>query len=398
MGFQIKTLSENDRFFVIDIGSTRIKVLLCELEDGKMSILEHASIRQSRKHMYGGDISDLQGVSEALQKALHKIEKNQNREVSDCIFSIQSPSLVTDTFSMNYVREKDASVLGMEEIDSMVAKIEQKSLEKAKPKILSQIAEEESQMKLITTSLTSITIDGKKVSNPMGFTGKNVSLTVCNVFIPVTTFHLYSTIARNIDKKILSFVPTPIALTKAQSDSLELFDPNGFVDIGHSLTSITLENYSELLGSIQIPVGSLLYENMLVRKFPKLSRLEIEHMMREDPEKLSKEAKKIQKEFIELLVRSIVVALRMISSSFLLKNIYVSGGVAQGPFLELLQSQFESHLGNVNLKVYPLIPKEANLDPHFGVAYALAKTTQELVRHQADPIARILRYVIYRYE
>jgi cell division ATPase FtsA len=60
MGFQIKTLSENDRFFVIDIGSTRIKVLLCELEEGKLNILEHASIRQSRKHMFGGDISDLQ--------------------------------------------------------------------------------------------------------------------------------------------------------------------------------------------------------------------------------------------------------------------------------------------------------------------------------------------------
>lgn len=189
-----------------------------------------------------------------MQKAIHKIEKSQNREVSDCIFSIQSPSLVTDTFSMNYVRERDMSPLGMEEIDSMVAKIELKSLEKAKPKILAQIMEEETQMKLITTSLTSITIDGKKVSNPMGFTGKNISLTVCNVFIPIATFHLYSTIARNIEKKILSFVPTPIALTKAQSDSLEIFDPNAFVDIGYSLTSITLENYSELLGAIQIPI------------------------------------------------------------------------------------------------------------------------------------------------
>ena len=231
MGFQIKTLSENDRFFAIDIGSTRIKVLLCALESGKLTILENASIRQSRKHMQGGDISDLQGVSEALQKVLYKIEKNQNGEIKDCIFSIQSPSLVADSFSMNYVRDKESSPLGMEEIDSMVAKIEQKSLEKAKPKILGQVAEDESQMKLITTSLTSITIDGKKVSNPIGFTGKNVNLTVCNVFLPVTTFHLYSSIARNIDRRVLSFVPTPIALPKAQNESLEIFDPNGFVNI-----------------------------------------------------------------------------------------------------------------------------------------------------------------------
>lgn len=258
--------------------------------------------------------------------------------------------------------------------------------------------EDESQMKLITTSLTSITIDGKKVSNPMGFTGKNISLTVCNVFIPTTTFHLYSTIARNIEKKILSFVPTPIALTKAQSESLDIFDPNGFVDIGYSLTSVTLENYSELLGAIQIPIGSSLYESMFIRKFPKLSRLEIEHIMQGDMENQSKEAKKIQKDFIELLVRAIVVAFRMISSSFLLRNVYVSGGLAREEFLKLLQEQFEAHLGNANIKTYPLIPEDIDLDPNYGVAYALAKTTQELIRHQADPIARILRYVIYRYE
>lgn len=117
--------------------------------------------------MYGGDISDLQGVSETLEKALHRIEKNQKQEVRDCIFSIQSPSLVTDAFSMNYVRDKDSVPLGMEEIDSMVARIEVKSLEKAKPKILSLVTEDENQMKLVTTSLTSITIDGKKVSNPI---------------------------------------------------------------------------------------------------------------------------------------------------------------------------------------------------------------------------------------
>jgi len=398
MGFQIRTLSENDRFFVVDIGSTRIKVMLCELDSGNLSVLEHASIRQSRKHMFGWDISDLQGVSETLQKAIGKIEKDYQQNVSNCIFSIQSPSLVADTFSMNYVRDHETQVLDMEEIDNMVSKIEQRSLEKAKPKMSSLLLEDESQMKLITTSLTSITIDGKKVSNPIGFTGKNVSLTVCNVFIPTTTFHLYTSIARNIDKKVLSYVPTPIALTKAQADSLELFDPNGFVDIWHSLTSITLENYSELLGAIQIPVGSSLYENMLVRKFPKLSRLEIEHIMRDDSSNHSQDVKKIQKEFLELLVRSIVVGLKMISNTYLLKNLYISWGVAQASFLPLFQEQFYAHTGNTNVKVLPLLPTEIQLESNFWVAYSLAKTTQELVRFQEDPIARILRHVIYRYE
>jgi hypothetical protein len=50
------------------------------------------------------------------------------------------------------------------------------------------------------------------------------------------------------------------------------------------------------------------------------------------------------------------------------------------------------------IQAHPLIPKEIGLSPEYGVAYALAKTAEELVRQQSDPIARILRYVIYRYE
>jgi cell division ATPase FtsA len=313
MGFQIKTLTENDRFFVVDIGTSRIKVLLCELDSGILKILEHTSIRQSRKHMQGGNIADLQGVSESLRKSISKLESAVEGEVRDIIFSLQSPSLVTDTLSMNYVRDSEQQALTMEEIDSMVAKIEQKSLEKAKPKIISQNVEDDVQMKLVTTTLTSIVIDGKKVSNPIGFTGKNVSLTVCNIFLPIASFHVYASIARDVDKRLISFVPTPITLPKAQSESLELFDPNCFIDIGAALTTITLENFSEILGALQIPIGIGLYENMMMRKFPKLSRLEIEHIIQShgDTPAITDEirigARAIRIEFLELLTNAVQV-------------------------------------------------------------------------------------------
>ena len=45
-----------------------------------------------------------------------------------------------------------------------------------------------------------------------------------------------------------------------------------------------------------------------------------------------------------------------------------------------------------------LIPEGVGLTGEYGVAYALARTAAEIVRQKQDPIARILRYVIYRYE
>lgn len=122
--------------------------------------------------MNEGGITDLQGTADTLMRALAKILETwaPSGDVRSVIFSLASPQLVTDTLSMNYVRDRAATPLEMEEIDTMVAKIEYKSLTKAQPKILAQVPLDISQMKLVTTSLSSIVIDGKKVSNPIGFT------------------------------------------------------------------------------------------------------------------------------------------------------------------------------------------------------------------------------------
>ncbi len=286
--------------------------------------------------MNEGGITDLQGTADTLMRALAKILETWavSGEVKSVIFSLASPSLVTDTLSMNYVRDHATHPLEMEEIDTMVAKIEYKSLEKAKPKILSQVPLEVSQMKLVTTSISSITIDGKKIANPLGFTGTNVSLTVCNVFIPLTTFSLLSSIARKLDLRVISFVPTPIALPKARGDALELFDPNCFVDVGAAITTVALENYSELIGALQIPIGMSLLENMIVRKLPKLTRLEIEHRIHATDR--TRDEQGVFREFFEILSQGIATALSMITGAPLLRNFYFSGAAMTPENQELL--------------------------------------------------------------
>jgi cell division ATPase FtsA len=212
----------------------------------------------------------------------------------------------------------------MEEIDTMVAKIEVKSLEKAEPKILTRILRANTRMKLVTTTLTSIIIDGKKVSNPVGFTGKNVSLTVCNVFVPVSIFHLYSGIERTLGLDLISFVPVGVVLPKALENSLELFDPNLCIDIGYSTITVTLENYSEILGSLTIPFGSQVLEDIFSRKEPALSRLEVQHRIIDAKEKDSI-FQSAQIEYQEILRDTIRVAIREIAPDATVRNIYISG-------------------------------------------------------------------------
>jgi hypothetical protein len=398
MGIRIKSISEQERFFAVDIGSARIKVLLCEISSGELIILDSSSIRQSRKNMSDGVISDLQGVSDTLMRALDKMQdQTEGRlEVGSVIFSLQSPYLVTDTLSMNYVRESADQPLTMEEIDQMVAKIEYKSLEKAKPKILAQIPLEIAQMKLVTTSLSSIMIDGKKVANPIGFIGSNVSLSVCNAFLPASVFNLYATIARKLDRTVISFVPVPIALPKSRGEALELFDPNCYIDVGSSITSIALENYSELIGAIQIPIGTTLLEDMLMRKFPRLTRLEIEHCMHS--KERTREETGVFTEFFELLSTAVQTGVSIITSTPLLRNFYFSGASMTPENREALFDQLRVRYSPQEIHAADLLGGVSDLGGEYAIAYSLARSALELVRQSSDPIARLLRFVIYRHE
>lgn len=311
--------------------------------------------------------------------------------------SVQSSSLISDTLSMNYVRDHADRPMDMDEIDKMIGRIEARSLERAKPRILSRLLESDSEMKLVTTALTSITIDGKKVSNPVGFTGTNVSLSVCNVFVPLTTFQLYTSILRSLDLRLISFVPVPVALPKAQEASLELFDPNVFIDIGTAFTTVVLENYSEILGSVVIPFGSGVLERMFAARTPTLSNLEREDRIVRSS-KNDEALAAAYGEFDEFLADAVIVALKDIAPDFVARNVYLSGGVARKEFSDRFVSLLQTKLSRMQIVPMSLIGSDSDLPSEYGLAYALAKTAAELVVQKRDPIAKILRYVIYRYE
>ena len=53
-------------------------------------------------------------------------------------------------------------------------------------------------LKLISSSIVSIQIDGRNVSSPIGFTGSRVRLTVLNVFVPSGEFNIMRSIVSHL--------------------------------------------------------------------------------------------------------------------------------------------------------------------------------------------------------
>ncbi len=134
MSFKLKPLSEYDRFVVIDIGSYRVKVLVCSTVGGELKICGKASTRQSKKNVISGEIADLSAVSDTVRRTILKAAEGLDSLPEEVVLSIGSSSLIYDSIGTNYVRSNPDDPISMEEVDKMIASTEGKSLERIRDK------------------------------------------------------------------------------------------------------------------------------------------------------------------------------------------------------------------------------------------------------------------------
>lgn len=228
----------------------------------------------------------------------------------------------------------------MQEIDEIIAGTENKSLDRLRSKIDARIGLIDCEMKPVTTSLTAIYLDGQKVSNPVGFTGKNIKLNILNVFAPVTKFNIARNLVSNLDKNIVSIVPLPISLPKLLEHTAHFEDSNLFIDFGYGKTTIVVQNAGETLGIHVLPFGLSLLEDLLHKEGHR-SYLDIERLLA-DLNECHKKHAQIVDNFLEILFDASFVAVRDILDHTYFKNIFLSGASTASVLQEKIGKYYAS--------------------------------------------------------
>ncbi|MDP2103943.1 MAG: hypothetical protein Q8K26_03415, partial [Candidatus Gracilibacteria bacterium] len=88
MPFSISNIVDYNRFIALDIGSSKIKVLICSLESGELRVLGSSIVRESKKNIIDGEIADLYGVSESIKKAILQAGKDLGEIPNDIVISL----------------------------------------------------------------------------------------------------------------------------------------------------------------------------------------------------------------------------------------------------------------------------------------------------------------------
>lgn len=410
MGFRLSTIQEYNRFIAIDIGSYKIRVLICEIQNGELVILGRSSVRQERSHTIGGVITDMHGVSESIRRAIDIAWKWLEEIPEDIIVTLLSDSLMSDTITTQYSRADKDSTLTMEEIDAMIKKIESHSFERVRTKMRTEYWTDDREIRLISSTLTSISLDEKRVMNPIGFSGKNVRFTVLNVFAPTSDCNVLRSVITALGRKTISIIPPPLALPKIIEHTEFLLDTNVYLDIGYSHTTIAIEIRGELTMFHTLPFGTELLEIEIGKKLWWKWSLGREHAMIETLKTSFTHFSKTQKckiysetitDFFELIRDGLLSITERHAHTLIIKNLFLSGGI----FLSPLPKEIISHLmqdtlhrdAYVRLLTHDL-EEEQSISAEYATVYWLARIAADLLLIKKDPLIRILRYVLYQYE
>lgn len=240
---------------MLDIGTEYIKSLVCVVQNKEIEVLGKGMVRQNHGEMESGTLTDLAGVIERCHEAMRDAERMAGASPSMVILGVAGELVKGATSMVHYKRRDPGSKIHQEELKNIIHKVQWKAFEKVRGDLAYETGFNEIDVKLVHAAIVDTRIDGYKVSNPIGFQGREVTMSIFNAFSPLIHFGALQTISAELDKELLAIMAEPYALGRLLGGT-ELQGYSGiFVDIGGSTTDIAVVIDGSVVGTKMFNVG-----------------------------------------------------------------------------------------------------------------------------------------------
>jgi len=262
----------------LDIGTSIVKALILKIDENnpaKGSIIGVGRKEQKLGEMHCGVVTDIYGVIQNCNIAIKEAEKMANVRTSKIIIGIAGELVKGITSKASYTREIPEDKITIDELKTVMHKIQWKTFDTVRSQLARETGYHEIDVKLINSSIVNVSIDGYKISNPIGFQGKEISVDIFNVFAPLTHYGALQTIAAELNKTLLTIAAEPYAVAKC-IDYEESGNMGGiFIDIGGGTTDIAIIQDGTLIGTKMFTLGGKTFTKRLAQNL-NISFLEAE--------------------------------------------------------------------------------------------------------------------------
>lgn len=265
---RVKNKKSKVPYFVsLDIGTEFVKALIFKIEDGRGVIVGTGRARQRLGDMHGGTVTDIAGVVENCSKALDLAEEMSGVVADQCIIGIAGELVKGTTTTVHYERLNPTKKIDLGELKNIVNKVQWKAFDAAREQLAWETGQAELDVKLVSASIVDVKIDGYKVTNPVGFQGKDVSIGIFNAFAPMVHLGALQTIAADLGLELISIAAEPYAVARSVGvDEAGEFSAI-FIDIGGGTSDIAVVRNGGLEGTKMFAIGGRSFTKRVAQSF-----------------------------------------------------------------------------------------------------------------------------------
>jgi len=336
LGKLIKNKKDENYAVALDIGTEVVKALIFKIENGKAVVVGVGRTKQRLSDMHSGAVTDISGVVENCNKALEIAEQMAGVAPTKAIIGIAGELVKGNTITVHYERLHPEAKIDVPELKNIIHKVQWKAFDEVREQLSRETGYSEIDVKLVNAAIVDVRIDGYKVTNPVGFQGKDVSVSVFNAFAPLVHLGALQTIASDLGLDLISIAAEPYAVARCvgQEESSEFSAI--FIDIGGGTTDIAVVSDGGVVGTKMFALGGRAFTKRLASTlglpFGKAEQLKLDYSSGLLTKRSSQSVQKALSQDVEVWASGVELTLGEFSNVDLLPpRVLLSGGGAALP-------------------------------------------------------------------
>jgi len=247
----------SDKLLVgLDVGTECVKALIAKVDGNELEVIGVGRSHQSLSDMQSGAISDIAGVVGNCEKALMEAEAMAGVSARQAIIGIAGELVKGLTTTVKYRRPNPERPLDGAEIELIIDRAQAKTLERAQRQLELETGKKDVEVKLVNSAIVSIHIDTYKVSNPIGFQGKEIIIQLYTAFAPMVHIGALERTAAELDLDLMAVAAEPFAVSRAVigTDAASSFTAI-LIDVGGGTTDIAVVDDGGVQGTRMFGIG-----------------------------------------------------------------------------------------------------------------------------------------------
>ena len=195
-----------DRNYMValDIGTEFVKAMIAKIDGEELQVVGVGRSRQDIGDMYSGAIADIAGVVQNCEEALAEAEDQAGLQARRVVIGVAGELVKGTTSTIRYRRPQPSRPLDENEMEFIIEKVQERAQEKARSQIGIETGNPDVEIKLVNSALVGIHIDGYKVSNPLGFQGKDVAVQIYTAFAPMLHIGALERVADELSLELIA--------------------------------------------------------------------------------------------------------------------------------------------------------------------------------------------------